>query len=338
MDISVLQKDFYNRYGVSKNRLFSAKSGMLYTLLGFCDIYGALSLNCVMAPYVASFGRILDGEDIVISDTDKVNKTCLSHNDFSDLELKKGAQILYDNKIPPFFDSTPSYKMCIRKLLMNVNNISDDDILSVANCSENDNISPYISLLKSKSGYCIKITRSDYEIIPLPLNEYKIILAYSDEILASNDYKKLADTALKLLHTALPHIRDLSILTFNDVERISKKESNIKVVNFLRFVAEENVRIKHVAENLKKCNVDVLFSEMKNSCESMSILFDLSSHQENLYSILSDSSYVSAFRFFNDSVLIVTENETTDLVINELNERFYTSCGIKLNFIVTGNM
>ena len=75
MDINVLQKDFYNRYGVSKNRLFSTKSGMLYTLLGFCDIYGALSLNCVMAPYITSLGRILDGKDIVVLDTDKVNKT-----------------------------------------------------------------------------------------------------------------------------------------------------------------------------------------------------------------------------------------------------------------------
>ncbi len=338
MDINVLQKDFYNRYGVSKNRLFSAKSGMLYTLLGFCDIYGALSLNCVMAPYITSLGRILDGKDIVVLDTDKVNKTYLAYNDFSDLELKRGAQILYDNKIPPFFNSFPSYKMCIRKLLMKINNQNDDDILSIANCSEDDNISPYIALLKTKSGYCIKITRSDYEIIPLPLNEYKIVLAYSDEILLNNNYKNISDTALKLLHTSLPHIRDLSMLTFNDVEKLSKKDSNIKALNFLRFVAEENNRIKHVEDNLKNCNVSVLFDEMKNSCESMNILFDLNLHQEKLYSILCNSSVVLAFRFFNNSMMFITENENVDLAINEINERFYTSCGIKLNFIVTGNM
>ncbi len=338
MDIGVLQKDFYNRYGVSKNRLFNTKCGMLYTLLGFCDIYGALSLNCVMAPYITSLGRILDGKDIVVLNTDKVNKTHLTHNDFSDLELKRGAQILYDNKIPPFFNSSPSYKMCIRKLLMKINNQNDDNILSIANCAEDDNISPYIALLKTKGGYCIKITRSDYEIVPLPLNEYKIVLAYSDEILPNNNYDKISDTALKLLRTSLLHIKDLSMLTFNDVEKISKEQNNIKALNFLRFVAEENDRIKSVAENLKKCNVDVLFDEMKNSCESMNILLGLNSHHEILYSILSDTSEVCAFRFFNNSMLFIAENENVDLAINEINERFYTSCGIKLNFIVTGNV
>ena len=128
------------------------------------------------------------------------------------------------------------------------------------------------------------------------------------------------------------------MLTFNDVEKLSKKDSNIKALNFLRFVAEENNRIKHVEDNLKNCNVSVLFDEMKNSCESMNILFDLNLHQEKLYSILCNSSVVLAFRFFNNSMMFITENENVDLAINEINERFYTSCGIKLNFIVTGNM
>ncbi len=338
MDISVLKKDFYNRFGVSNNRLFDTKCGMLYTLLGFCDIYGALSLNCVMAPYITAIGRTFDSKDIVILNTNDSNKTHLNDAEFLDLELKRGAQILFDNQIPTFFDSTSSYKTCVRKLIMQINNQNNDDILGIANCADDDNISPYIALLKTKNGYCIKITRSDYEIMPLPLNNYKIILAYCNEIISNINYNEIAQRSLKLLRTSLPHIKDLSVITINDAEKLSKNKDDIEAVNFLKFIAEENKRIQNVGERLKTCNVNVLFDEIKNSCESMSVLFSLNTYQERLYSILYDSTVVSAFRFFNNSMLFIAEDDKVDLAINETNERFYSQCGIKLNFIITGNM
>ena len=336
-NIEVLKKDFYSRFGVSKNKLYNQKCGMVYTLLGCCDVYGARSLKCVMPPYVYTVGRKLDGNKLEIENSYSINETLLNIKDYTTYTSQNGAQILFDTDNCDCFNYSLPLKVCATKLLMKINNISSFDYKTVVNqiCSEKE-VSECITLLNEKKGYCIDINGEDYKLFPLPLIGYKVIVAYAEELNCDFDYDVIKK-ATEYVKINLPDITHLYKISVGDFNRISKDINNKNVFDFLKFVVDENERIENTVAALNKCDINSLFEAMKKSSMQMFGLLNNTAYKECVYNSLLKLSYVRAFRFVDNKILVFVDDENVDFTINELCNIIKSEYSIKLNFIVSGN-
>lgn len=337
MDNTALQKDFYNRFGISGNKIQSAQCGMLYTFLGFADIYGSLSINAVMPPLVKALGRRLDGTDISAVMTTRSEKVFFDMSQISSAVSTKGAQILFDNSIPGFFNASNSVKVCAAKLLMKIDGTDNfNNTAAAAECADDDNISPYIAMFEAKQGYCTKNLRAEFSDMPLPLSGYKLISVYCDAFKNKSLTGNTAIEAAAALRCYLPHISTFSQITVSDAETMRDNTDDIEILNFIRFMAEENKRIARAESGLLKCDIKALFREMNLSCEDMITLLSLSLKQKELYETVSQTDNISAYRFFNGGMLLIVADDMIDYVINEVRRIFFSKNGTQLSFCISG--
>ena len=336
-NIEVLKKDFYSRFGVSKNKLYNQKCGMVYTLLGFYDVYGARSLNCVMPPYVYAVGRKLDGNKLEIENASSINEMLLNIKDYTTHTSQNGAQILFDTDNCDCFNYSLPLKVCATKLLMKINNISSFDYKTVANqiCSEKD-VSECITLLNGKKGYCADINGEDYTLSPFPLIGYKVIVAYADELKCDFDYD-VVKKATEYVKINLPDITHLYKISVGDFNRISNNINDKNVFDFLKFVVDENERIDNVVVALNKCDINPLFDAMKKSSMQMFGILKNTAYKECVYNSLLKLSYVRAFRFVDNKILVFVDDANVDFTINEVRNIFNSEYSINLKFVVSGN-
>ncbi len=336
-NIEVLKKDFYNRFGVSKNKLYEQKCGIVYTLLGFLDIYGARSLNCVMSPYVYAIGRRLDGNKLEIENSSSSNEMLLNISDYTTYTSQNGAQILFDTDNCDCFNYALPSKVCATKLLMKINGISAYDCKTVARqiCS-NEGVGECVTLLNEKKGYCTNIEGEDFKLLPLPLSGYKVIVAYADELKYDFDYN-IVKKAKEYIKINLPDITHLCKISVRDFNRTAANINEKNVFNFLKFISDENERIENVVTALNECKINPLFDAINKSSMQMYELLNIKAYKECVYNSLLKLSYARAFKFINNKIIVIVDDENVDFTINELCNIFNNEYSIRLKFIISGN-
>ena len=133
-----------------------------------------------------------------------------------------------------------------------------------------------------KKDHVIKLDcRSlDYEYVPLDLKEYKILLLNTNvkHSLASSAYNKRreqCEEGVALVKKHHPEVHSLRDVTMEMLDKYVKDVDTV-IYDRCKYVIEENERLLHACEDLKKGNIESLGKKMFESHEGLSKLYDVS--------------------------------------------------------------
>lgn len=314
MNISELKEDFYKRYGNVDKFLYAEECGMLCTLLGFSECEKTSSLNTMLYPNVTAVGCADNSTKITITKTSGTEEVVQPTK-------SKGAKILFHSDIPPSFNSRISEELCIEHLLKKIND-KTDKVLS----------DKYFS----KRGYCTKNADNHSKQYPLPIIGYNLVNVYFKE--EKNFFKidKLAEKSFENINKIIPDINTLSELSENDLHHLSCKIDNFEILNFLRFICEENERIETACDRLLKLDIDTLFSQLIISAKAMNIYFNIPQLLKDLFGVVSVTPAIEAYRYTSTGMLFFVSEDEVDYTINTIRNDFMAKYGVWLNFCISG--
>lgn len=327
MDISTMKQDFYKRFEESGGYLKQEKCGLLCTLLGFPDIEGALSLTYPLSIGVTGLCRPSNSDKIQLesTDSDMVFSRRVSNAGGALLPEAHltGGQILIDNPIPSYFDSTAEATCCALKCVMSINGFSQyNKTAAAASCCGKSNIKPYLALLNARPGYCISSDRLRTEALPLPLSGFKLISIQMDKHDDHSDDFIEIEKDFKRIRNLYPHITALSELTQRELDAAKNKLKNKIIYNRLCMILHDNERIKTVAESLRHCRTSELFNQMNSSAKDFFRLWGLEHQEAILLSNVLETEGVRAARFWNKGVIAVAYEERVDYITSSVENAF----------------
>lgn len=339
MDIISMKQDFYKRFDESDSYLYRQDCGLLCTLLGFPNITGALSITYPLSVGVKGLCRSSASDKLELESTD--SNEVFSHRIHSEKSfLPKdkrifGGQILIDNSIPEYFDSTAEVKCCTLKCVLRFNGFDDyDKVAAAASCCGKDNIKPYLALLNSRPGYCIKSDRLKAEALPLPLLGFKIILIQLDKPDSKPEDIKEIEDEIKHIKTRLPHMTALSELNRLDLEVLRPQIRSKSVYWRLLQIINDNERIRIAAKSLRGCRTSELFNQMNMSAKDFLELWGLEKQEAMLLRNVLETEGVRAARFWNKGVAAIAYEERVDYILSAVENAFKHKGGHEIKFCV----
>ncbi len=339
MDIISMKQDFYKRFDESDSYLYQQSCGLLCTLLGFPNITGALSITYPLSVGVKGLCRSAASDKLELesTDSDEVFSHRI-HSEKSFLPKDKrifGGQILIDNSIPKYFDSTAEVKCCTLKCVLSFNELDDyDKVAAAASCCGKENIKPYLALLNARQGYCIKSDRLKAEALPLPLSGFKIILIQLDKKETKTEDIKEIENEVKRIKTHMPHITAMSELNRADLETLRPHIRSKSVYRRLIHIINDNERIRRVSESLRSCRTSELFNQMNMSAKDFLKLWGLEKQEAMLLQNVLETEGVRAARFWNRGVAAIAYEERVDYILSAVENAFKHRGGYEIKFCV----
>ena len=340
MDIAAMKQDFYKRFEESGSYLKQEKCGLLCTLLGFPDIEGALSLTYPLSVGVTGLCRPSASDKLQLENTDSDTVYTQRIKNTGGLLPPdthiSGEQILLDNSIPRYFDSTAETACCTVKCIMSINGFSRyDKTAAAASCCGKSNIKPYLALLNARPGYCIRSDRLKTESLPLPLAGFKLIAIQMDKHGDhSADYKEI-ESEFEKVKSLYPHITAISELTQPELETAKHKLKSKSSYSRLSMILRDNERIRSVAEPLRRCRTSELFNQMNQSAKDFLQLWGLEQQEAMLLRSVLEMEGVRAARFWNKGVIAVVYEERVDYILSSVENAFKRTGKYEIKFCIS---
>lgn len=350
MNLPELKKDFYHRFNSSDNFLHFTANGLLCALLGYTDIEYAPSLTFTLSMRIQMFSRKMGGGLINIEES-STNK-CFSYHLGTPSKLfrgkekfiaelveslniynQNGTDILYDCSIPDFLPRKEVFSVALAQSLFKVNNIEYDTTDIAAACASLCDVTPLIGILSSQKGYCSHISSGKPQKLPLPLSGYKIISAHCTE--KDGDRSKYIKYAFDKINRIYPHVMSISDITpeiFNGAKNTIKDKTALR---YMYHLTNENIRIKSASDALKRCNIKMLFAEMKSSQKSMERFWDIGNEHITLAKCCENVEGIVAFRSWLNGIIAITEEDKIDYVIDMIRHEFENNIGYHPTFCVS---
>lgn len=328
-----LQLDFYRRFNDAVSYLTISKSGLLLTLLGSTSLFGAKSLNCELSMGVSAALRRLDCGMISVENT--THNTCTIYNLDSNSPIMKelnktgfnGAQILYDVEIPKGYDYEPSLRCAVLKALYTINRIplpSPEDAAIL--CGEGRHISLYTALFASKPRWCSYVDARSHQSFPFPMTNLLFIIAKGK--------KRRAPLPKKVIERELEELRRIHpmVLSYSDIKPHMVGDSKFR---YLKFIAEENMRIDNACKILRPCRIEKFAEIVNESQKSMGHYLKLTDEQLALTHYMHSSEGCMCARSWNNGAYAIVEAELADYVIRKTKDKFEDRFGYAPQFAVT---
>ena len=331
MNISVLKSDFYKRFDTSDNFLVTQKCGMLCTLLGFCDIRGAMSLTATLSMGVNGVCRKLSGDVIQITNNDSGDLLRYYTKDFELGTSLSGAQILLDNSIPDYLPSLAETKICTLKCIMRLNHISDfDKVVAASMCCGEENIKPYLALLEARHGYGVVSHKLNTSPVPLPMSGYKYICVQFDTPPKQPDIKE-AEKMLDLLSQRYPHVSTFSDLDDEVLRYAITVTNNKETIRRLAYLVNETKRISCAVTVLKSMHIRDLFEIINESAMEYEQLWGADKNIRALLAFSRVCDGVRAARPFHNGIICIADEHMVDHVAHSFKEqlRYYFKSNIR---------
>lgn len=340
MDIISMKQDFYKRFNESDSYLHQESCGLLCTLLGFPNIKGAMSLTYPLSVGVTGLCRSSASDKLELENTQSDEVYTQRIRPSTGILPKDtrifGGQILLDNAIPEYFDSTAEVKCCALKCVLSLNNLSDyDKTAAAASCCGNENIKPYLALLNARPGYCIKSDRLKTEALPLPLAGFKLISIQLDKQSSHEDDIPELENEIDRLRTYYPHMVAISDLSVHDLEALKQHIKSKSVYNRLMMIIHDNERIKNVTPTLKSCRTSELFNMMNMSAKDFLRLWGLEKQEAMLLRSVMEMEGVRAARFWNKGVIAVAYEERIDYILSTVENEFKKKGEYEIKFCIS---
>lgn len=345
MNRTELQNNFYKRMGVSKNRLFFSKTGLLCTLLGHSNIRGGEFLSCTLSMGVRTAGRMLVCNAVNLENTQTAKCSVIRINDLSsqnkqlyDIVNKVnrlhpfGAELLYDSDIPDFFHDTAALRISVLNTLLK---IADCDLCieqKAQICADGKNTAPYIAALNSRRGWCCCVKESTCDRLPLPLSGYKFLLVHTSYS-KTDRRSKSVQQAYKKLHRIYPHVLSLYDITPDmlDFARVKLRSSEY---NYMRHLLLEHERIIIAKAALTACRIKDFANLVNASQKSLEKLWDNEYEHIFLTESLSEHPRCLCARSFENGIYALVETGSEDEIINIIRYDFNSRFGYFPNFCI----
>ena len=340
MDIISMKQDFYKRFNESDSYLHQESCGLLCTLLGFPNIKGAMSITYPLSVGVKGLCRSSASDKLELENTES-NEVYTQRIRPNTGILPKdtrifGGQILLDNAIPKYFNSTAEVKCCTLKCVLSLNNLSDyDKTAAAAACCGSENIKPYLALLNARPGYCIKSDRLKTEALPLPLSGFKLISIQLDKPDSDNNDIAEIEKEIDLIRSYYPHMVAISDLSVHDLEAIKKHIKDKLIYNRLMMLIQDNERINKVTASLKSCRTSELFNMMNMSAKDYLQLWGLEKQEAMLLRSVMGTEGVRAARFWNKGVIAVAYEERIDYILSTTENTFKRNGEYEIKFCIS---
>lgn len=320
MNTTTLKSDFYKRFDTSNNPLIIKKSGLLCTLLGFCNIKGASSLSTVLSMGVSGICRRLDGNAIQITDTS--NSDTLTYH--LDNKSKKynicGSQILFDNSIPLYIPSSSSLRTCILKCILSTSKIDNFDKLEAClACCGKENIKPYLALMEAKKGYAVFSHKLESILVPLPMTGYKYILIQFCDKKTLRSHKD-TERALDIINTSFPYAKIFSDLNSKTMQYAATKIKNRRTLKKITYLVNETKRINCALTALQALHTETLFDIINESAKEYTLLWDNDNEIEDLLDFAMSCDGVMTARPFNRGILCIVREDMCNHVTNTFSQ------------------
>lgn len=312
MDITTLKSDFYKRFDTSDNMLITQKSGILCTLLGFCDIRGSTALSAPLSMGVTGVCRRLDGGAVKITDTSNGDVMTYYLSNFPLGQNFCGAQLLLDNAVPGYIDSTAAMRTCAIKCIMRVNGIDEFDKISACavSCGKG-NIKPYLALLEAKRGYAVFSHKLNTSLVPLPMTGYKyVLIQFSDKKFRTSS--KDVERALNIISNAFPHVTTFADLNSETLRYASSVLKSRKTVRRISYLMNETKRISCAVTVLKSMHTEALFDIINESAREYTILWDSNKEISTLLDFAASCDGVMAARPFENGIVCIVDENMSD--------------------------
>lgn len=338
MDISLMQQDFYKRFERAEGSLKSEKCGLLCTLLGFPGIKGALSLTYPLSVGVTGLCRPTPSDKLRLesTDSDKISAERVK-NRFGDLSAGlSGGDILLDNEIPQYFDSSAETACCALKCVMHINGFSEYDKTAASSaCRGKANISPYLALLSARPGYCVKSDLFKTELLPLPLAGFRLVSIQLDKSGKAADEFDEAESEFDRIRTMYPHLASLADLTQAELDAAKPRLRSKPSYRRLSMILRDNERIRSVSGPLKRCRTSELFNMMNQSSKDFLRLWGLDHKEAMLLRGVLETEGVRAARLWHKGVIAAVYEERVDSVLNTVENAFKNSETYEIKFCIS---
>lgn len=335
MNLTELKQDFYKRFDTSGNFLTYSRAGLLCSLLGDISIRRCPALSCSLSMRVQVYGRRLEG-DVVKLQTTKSNTCIVFHygsripsqykNLFEMLDRMhsygvRGAELIFDCSVPDFFSSDIELKTAVFHTLSKIYDIAPPiDICS------SDNPAPYAAIAGAKKGYCIVMPEN--RSLPLPLTGYKLLTVQCAKA-DKTPREKYIEKGFNALKRIYPHIHSFSDISPELLEYSKNAVRDKTALNYMRHIADENERIKYAAEELKKCSLQALISQMNLSEQSMEKLWNPEKQHVFLAQKAASTHGVMCARIWKNGIIAIVNEDEIDYAADTIAYDFENIAGYK---------
>ncbi len=271
-------------------------------------------------------------------------------------EVKRGADIVFKSNLPvgSGLSSSAAFEVINALLFSKINdiNLSPVDIALLCQKAENNFVGVNcgimdqfaVALGKNDSAIFLDTKTLDYEIVPLNMNEYKIIISNTNkprELSSSayNERRKQCEKAVEILKKNGYKINSLRDVKSKDLSKIKKllPEINFKRV---KHVVEENERVLKSVNLLKDGKIkdfgkllNQSHTSLKNfyevSCKELDILVEEALKIEGTI-----GSRMTGAGFGGCTVSIVKEQSINNF-IEIVGKKYYERTGLKPDFYVS---
>ena len=335
MNDTQLQRDFYKRYGISKNRVSFSKTGLLCTLIGNSEIEDYPFISCGLSMCVRAMGRRLNGKLVKLENThtgncsiyrfDEISKNTdetsmiikefLKHSEF-------GAEILYDSTIPESFMEDDVLNITLVNSLFKTIQ-KDYDIYKKASLIKDFRKS--LAMLYEKKGYCTLMNGSRHKNLPLPLMGYKILLVRTR--LKKSPRKKLFEKSdFDAIKRIYPHILSVNDLT-EDMLKNPKTGLNKEKINIFRYLICEREFVNISEIYLKALKIKNFAETINRSEDKFRQLCYADEKAAFAVDVLRDMNECICAKQQHDSVFAFVREDFTDNAVNILTHSFSQSFG-----------
>ncbi|HIT85142.1 MAG TPA: hypothetical protein IAA60_04450 [Candidatus Ornithomonoglobus intestinigallinarum] len=339
MDIALMKQDFYKRFSGGEGYLRAEKCGLLCTLLGFPRIKGALSLTYPLSVGVTGLCRPTGSDSLNLESTGSdvsLTRRVKNGGILPEGAHLTGGQILLNNDIPEYFNSSAETSCCTVKCVMSMNNFPEyDKTAAAASCCGRDNIKPYLALLNARPGYCIRSERLKTELLPLPLSGFRLVsIQPAKRSAGEKDFAEI-EHEFERLRSFYPHLTSLSELTQQELDAARHRLKSKTVYRRMCMILRDNERIRAVSEPLRRCRTSELFNMMNQSSKDLLRLWEPDTKRAVMLRSVLELEGVRAARLWSSGVIAAVYEERTDYIISAAEAALGRTSGDEIKFCVS---
>jgi len=313
MDIDLLKKEFDQTYGESVDdiQVFFAP-GRINLIGDHTDYNGGYVLPCSLQYGTYLMVRLLEDPRIRFRSLNfpttaqvcmkyeitPVGKTWINYplgvlNEFHNKGLEiPGVALMYSGDIPnrAGLSSSASVEVVTAFALNEIMNagLSKFELIKMSQRAENDFVGMNcgimdqfaVTLGKQDHAVFLNCETLDYELVPVTLGDYNIIIANTNKRreLANSKYNERrteCEQALEILKSFKP-IENLSGLNVEEFESLQNKIENTNLIKRTRHVISENQRVLDGVATLKKGDIELFGNYMVESHNSLKSDYEVS--------------------------------------------------------------
>lgn len=347
---------FTKRFGKNEWSISIVHAGMPCHLLGFPDCTGSLLLSCALSLKTSLAARKTGKHHLHLETTTSNLRLDASlaepdhfpTEDFGKTPFEKiqelmdsgekvcGAEFLYDNAIPNFFDSEKCIAAATVMMMLSLNDssLSADEATRRFAC-------PYCFpayLGQREKIYTISQDHFSYETAEFPLTGYKIVLVAYGSHSPSTTRPKHAEKGFALLKQAIPHLCEPEQMTLDEFNEHRKAIPDLDQQKAVAQVISENERVRLAKTALAAGNITQFGQLMNLSQQALERYSDRSNKKSAVLAEAAASvNGVLGARMLdgiNGIVAIVADDTVDDFVAN-VGSVFEENVGYAPTFFIT---